>query len=149
MSSSENSKVVYTISLIAGVLILVNGLVLGGIGFFITQSIPDSSSSVFVRILLNILNTLTGIINAVTGIISTVTSILNTLMVVGIISGIIVIVAAVMSYKNPARKTLWGITLLVFSSVSIIIGGGFLLGLILGINGGILTLVLNPKGSTV
>jgi uncharacterized membrane protein len=59
--------------------------------------------------------------------------------------GIVVIVAAVMLYRNPPQKTLWGVLVLVLSIVSIFVGGGFLLGLILGVIGGILALIWKPK----
>ena len=66
-------------------------------------------------------------------------------MAIGVISGIIVIASAAMFYRNPVQKTMWGILIMVFSSISMIVGGGFLIGLILGINGGILALTWEPK----
>jgi len=74
-----------------------------------------------------------------------VSGILGVLMVVGVVLGIVVIVAAVMLYRNPPQKTLWGVLVLVLSIVSIFVGGGFLLGLILGVIGGILALIWKPK----
>jgi hypothetical protein len=53
--------------------------------------------------------------------------------------------AAIMFYRNPAHKTLWGIVVLVLSVISIFSGGGFIVGLILGIIGGALALSWKQK----
>ncbi len=66
-------------------------------------------------------------------------------MAIGIILGIIVIIGAIMLYRNPDQKTGWGIAVLIVSIISIFIGGGFLIGLILGIIGGALALQWKPK----
>ncbi len=55
----------------------------------------------------------------------------------GLIFSIIVIVGAIMIY-SPGREVAGGILVLIFSILSIIIGGGFFIGLILGIIGGAL-----------
>lgn len=58
----------------------------------------------------------------------------------GIISGLLVLVGAVMMYTQPRQTTTWGIIVLVFSIVSFSGGGGFFVGAILGLVGGILAL---------
>jgi hypothetical protein len=63
-------------------------------------------------------------------------------MAVGVILGIIIIIAAVILYRNPAQITTWGIVVLVLSIISIFIGGRFIIGFILGIIGGALALTL-------
>ncbi|MFH1327754.1 MAG: DUF6114 domain-containing protein [Candidatus Bathyarchaeota archaeon] len=75
-------------------------------------------------------------------------TILYTGMAIGIIFGIIIIVGASMVYRNPLSKTGWGIAILVLSIISIVIGGGFILGFILGIIGGALILAWKPKTPT-
>lgn len=65
------------------------------------------------------------------------------LQVVGvfaIIFAILILVGAYFSY-SPGKETLGGIIVLVFAALSIITGGGWLIGLILGIVGGILGLL--------
>jgi len=63
------------------------------------------------------------------------------LTVVGIASGVMVILGSVMVYTHPSESQLWGAIILAFSVVSIIGGmGGFLVGLILGVVGGVLAL---------
>ncbi len=58
----------------------------------------------------------------------------------GIVSGILVIVGAIMLYNEPGRAYAWGSVILAFSVLSFFGMGGFLLGALLGIVGGILAL---------
>jgi hypothetical protein len=121
LSSSEKPTAAFALSLIAGILILINGAAVGAVRSFIGPHIPGMGDRALV------------------------TGILGTVMVAGIILGLIVIVAAVMLYRNPAQKTMWGVIILVLSIISIFIGGGFIIGLILGIIGGALALTWKPK----
>jgi hypothetical protein len=123
LSSEEKPTAAFVLSLIAGILILINGAVVGAVRSFIGPHIPGMGERALV------------------------TGILSTVMVVGIVLGLIVIVAAVMLYRNPAQKTMWGVIVLVLSIISIFIGGGFIIGLILGIIGGALALAWKPKAS--
>jgi hypothetical protein len=123
LSSEEKPSAAFVISLIAGILILINGAIIGAVRSFIEPHIPGMGERALVS------------------------SILGAGMVVGIILGLIVIVAAVMLYRNPAQKTMWGIIVLVLSIISLFIGGGFIIGLILGIIGGALALAWKPKAS--
>ena len=65
---------------------------------------------------------------------------------VGILFGIAVIVGAVMLHHNPAEHSKWGLIILIFSILSIFGSamGGFDVGLILGVIGGILALTWKP-----
>lgn len=66
--------------------------------------------------------------------------------VAGVIFGIIIIVSAIMLYSRPEGHTAWGVIIIVFSLLSWIGAfGGFVIGFILGLVGGILALVFNPK----
>jgi len=69
----------------------------------------------------------------------------SSLAIVGLASGAMVLLGAVMLYTRPYESQLWGAIILAFSVVSIIGGmGGFLVGLILGLVGGILALTWKP-----
>jgi len=59
---------------------------------------------------------------------------------VGIVSGAVIPIAAYMLYNNPAQARLWGTVVLVFSITSLLSMGGFLVGALLGLVGGILAL---------
>jgi len=63
---------------------------------------------------------------------------------VGLIFAILVLVGAVMLWMKPQSHVAAGVIILLFSLFSIISGGGFIIGLILGIVGGILGIVWNP-----
>jgi hypothetical protein len=62
------------------------------------------------------------------------------LATIGVISGIIILIGAIMIYNQPARATTWGILILAFSIVSLFGMGGFFVGAILGVVGGVLAL---------
>lgn len=62
-----------------------------------------------------------------------------------ILFSIITIVGAIMLYFKPEWHTLWGLIVLTCSIPSIAVGGGFMIGLFLGIAGGILGITWKPK----
>ena len=64
----------------------------------------------------------------------------------GILCGVIVIVAAVMLYVNPRQDLLWGALVIAFSVISAASWMGSLgLGLVTGLIGGILALLWKPE----
>jgi len=67
--------------------------------------------------------------------------------VVGVIAGIIVILAAVMLVKRPKKRSTWGSLIILFSLFSIYGAamGGFGIGLVLGLIGGILAVTWKRK----
>jgi hypothetical protein len=67
---------------------------------------------------------------------------------IGVICGIIIIVGASMLNSRPASHGTWGIVILVLSVVSLFAGGGFVAGAILGIIGGILAITWKPAELT-
>ena len=66
------------------------------------------------------------------------------LMLVGLTSGIIVIVGAVMLDARPMEHFAWGAIILVFSVISFVGMGGFIVGAILGIIGGAFAISWRP-----
>jgi hypothetical protein len=67
----------------------------------------------------------------------------------GLILGVLVLLGALMLHFKPANKKAWGIMVIVFSVPSVIMGGGFIIGFILGIIGGKLSLSGKPKPAIV
>lgn len=63
---------------------------------------------------------------------------------IGLISGAMVIISGVMLRSNPGQRTLWGTLVVVFSCLSFFGFGGFIIGAILGIIGGIMSLTWKP-----
>jgi len=70
-------------------------------------------------------------------------------LIFGAITGIIVIVGAIMLYSQPRQHLIWGIIVLVFSILSILSSGGLIIGLILGIVGGALGIAWKPGAAPV
>ena len=62
------------------------------------------------------------------------------LAIVGIVSALVIILGAIMIYNQPSGKATWGALILAFSIVCFLGMGGFFLGAILGVIGGILAL---------
>lgn len=103
----------FIISLIAGILILINAAFFVFLAEFLEE--VEASIPVFV------------------------TGIFTGLAAVGAILAGLVIIGAILIYM-PGKETIGGILVIIFSILSILIGGGFLIGLILGIIGGALGL---------
>jgi hypothetical protein len=66
------------------------------------------------------------------------------LFFVGLLSGIVVIVGALMLNAHPAEHMAWGTLILVFSVISFLGMGGFYIGALLGIAGGAIALSWRP-----
>jgi len=62
------------------------------------------------------------------------------LAAVGAVSGIMILVGAVMLYNQPAKASTWGAVVLALSVVSLFGMGGFFIGALLGFVGGVLAL---------
>ncbi len=77
---------------------------------------------------------------------SLVSGIVGVMGTVGLVCGAIVLTSATMLLANVGQRRTWGILILVFSVLSFIGLGGFILGAILGIVGGILVLIWKPPG---
>ena len=63
----------------------------------------------------------------------------------GIVSGILVIVGAVMGFVQPRFGVVWGIVTVVFGALSIFSLGGFLVGMALSITGGAIAIVVGAS----
>ncbi len=108
-SDSEDQRAIagFTISLIAGILILANALLF-------TTAVGS--------ILGLVLPTLSG----------------NLIIAAGIVFGALTIMGSLL--LDRGKRAIGGLMVVIFSTLSIIVGGGFLIGLILGIVGGALGL---------
>ena len=122
MSQNEKPTKAFTLSLIAGILIISNSALLGAAATWfpwIIPTLPGSSAND--------------------------TTVLMRLAAVGLIFGVLVLLGAIMLYSKPANKKAWGIIIVVFSIPSVVTGGGFIIGFILGIIGGASALSRKPK----
>lgn len=65
----------------------------------------------------------------------------------GLVSGIIVLMSGILLRTSPTNRTIWGVLIIVFSVVSFFGTGGFIIGAILGIVGGVMALTWKPSTS--
>jgi len=125
MSQIEKSKGVSLLSLIAGLLIVCNAVAVGVAGAYfpwIFPTLPGSDNNATVPF--------------------------TTISIVALICGALILFAAIMLRITPENKKAWGILIMVFSIPSVITGGGFIIGFILGIIGGIKALRWKPETMT-
>ena len=135
MSQNEKPTLAFVLSLIAGILIIISGAISAVVSSFISGFIPGLPEA-------TIESSFAGL--------SIVSAVYYVLLAVGNrLFGILVFLGALMIYLKPSQKTAWGVVILVFSIISIVTGGGFIIGLILGIIGGALALAWKPKVQTI
>jgi hypothetical protein len=114
MSQTEISARAFTLSLVAGLLIVCNAVAVGVAGAhfpWIFPTLPGSDNNATVPF--------------------------TTISVIALICGALVLFGAIMLRIKPRNKKAWGILIIVFSMPSVITGGGFIIGFILGIIGGV------------
>ena len=129
---AEETNGAFLLSLIGGVLILIGSFVILGLGILGAFGMGFMGS-----IMDHMFDMMDGFGTA--GVLSGVLVI--AVSVIGIASGIIVIYGAFSVKNKPEERTTWGALILAFSLISLLSLGGFLVGAILGILGGILALV--------
>lgn len=66
----------------------------------------------------------------------------------GLASGVVVLISGVMLRTNPSQRSIWGVLIVVFSVLSFFGFGGFIIGAIIGIIGGIMALTWKPSTTT-
>ena len=122
MSRSEEPTRAFSLSLIAGILILTNAAAVAAAATWfpwIIPTLPGSSGND--------------------------TTILYSVAAVGLVCGVLVLFGAMMLRNRAANKKAWGIMIIVFSIPSVVTGGGFIVGFILGIIGGKSAFSWKPK----
>jgi hypothetical protein len=98
---------------------------------------------IFGGITLAFAGSLIGSLN-LTGAASASTTVLA-LGVVGVIMGLVMVVGAFMMYSKPSSVKMWGVIVLIFAIISWVTAiGGFFIGFLLGLIGGILALTFKP-----
>jgi hypothetical protein len=61
--------------------------------------------------------------------------------ITGVASGIAIIFCASLNHLKPKKNQIWGVGIIIFSLIALIGMGGFVLGTVLGLIGGILSLI--------
>jgi hypothetical protein len=114
MSQGEKPTKAFTWSLLAGILIVCNAVAVGAAGAWfpwIFPTLPGSASNAEVPF--------------------------ASIAVIGLVCGALVLFGAEMLRIRPVNKRVWGAIVIVFSIPSVITGGGFIIGFILGVIGGV------------
>ena len=114
MNQNEKSTKTFTLSLIAGILIVCNAVAVGVAGTWfpwIFPTLPGSENNAAVPF--------------------------AAIAAIGLICGVLVLFGALMLRIKPENMKAWSILIVAFSVLSVVTGGGFIIGFILGIIGGV------------
>ena len=130
-TKSEYPKAASILALVGGILIILCGTLLVAVSTFILPHINYSNVNTPPRLSPGVIPSL-------------VSGIVGTMGMFGLISGIIVLVSAIVLLTNSSQRRTLGVLILVFSVLSFLGLGGFVVGAILGVAGGILTLTWKP-----
>jgi hypothetical protein len=130
-AGSAYPKTAALLALAGGLIIMLGGVIFLGVASFVIPHLNLSNMTVP-----------QGIDRAaLPGLISGVLDVMGSF---GLICGAIVLVSATMLLARVGQRRTWGILILVFSVLSFIGLGGLVIGAILGIAGGVLTLRWKP-----
>ena len=121
MSRSEIPTRAFNLSLIAGILILTNAASVAAAATWFPWLIPTLPGSS-----------------------GNDTTVLYSVAAVGLTCGVLVLLGGIMLRSKPLNRKVWGIMIVAFSIPSVITGGGFIIGFILGTIGGALALSRKP-----
>ena len=130
-TSTAYPKTASILALVGGMIILLGGVIFVGVAAYVLPHLNYSNLTVpqgMDRA------SLPALISGVVGVMGAV----------GLVCGAIVLLSATMLLAKVGQRRTWGILILVFSVLSFIGLGGFVIGAILGIVGGILALRWKP-----
>jgi uncharacterized protein DUF6114 len=131
-------RLAFLISLIAGLLIVTGGLFTSLVGILLrTTGFEFANSQV----------TWPGTLGSGVGLFEFGVGLMG---IVGVLAGTIVVLAAVMLLRRPKKRSTWGSLIILFSLFSIYGAamGGFGIGIVLGLIGGLLAVTWKPKNIT-
>lgn len=134
VTTSAYPKTASILALVGGMIIILGGAIFIGVAVYVIPNL--NLSNVTVPQGMNPAS--------LPGLISGVLTVMGTF---GLVCGAIVLVSATMLLAKVGQRRIWGILILVFSVLSFIGLGGFVLGAVLGITGGILALRWKPSSS--
>jgi hypothetical protein len=75
------------------------------------------------------------------------TQFMAVISLVGLVSGVIMVVGAAMLRARPQEHAMWGTVIIVFSALSFVGMGGFFIGALLGIIGGAFAISYRPRAA--
>ena len=131
-TSPEYPRTASIIALAGGIIIVLSGVLFVAISALVLPNLAYSN--------INVPQGLSP--SAIPGLVSGFVGLMG---IFGLVSGAIVLVSAVKLLTNPGQTRTWSILILVFSVLSFIGLGGFIVGAVLGIVGGALVLKWKPS----
>ena len=117
------------LALVGGILMTLSGMLFLAVSVFILPNISYANLHVPPGV-----TNMAGLVSGAVGVVG----------LFGLVSGIIVLASAVLLRTTPSQRKTWGVLMLVFSILSFVGFGGFVVGAVLGVVGGIMTLTWNP-----
>jgi hypothetical protein len=133
-STSAYPKTAAILALAGGIFIVLGGVLFIGVAAYVLPHLNYSNMTVPKGL---DRASLPGLISGIVG----------TMGAFGLVCGAVVLVSATMLLARVGGRRTWGILILVFSVLSLVGLGGLLIGAILGITGGVLTLRWKPPAS--
>ena len=138
MSAETRAVVPFVLSLMGGIFIVL-GAVVASMFAFGSPAVVGSMSSWMSGVMGGMSGMMVGLMMGIYPIFS----------IIGLASGAVVILGAVMLYNRPSESQIWSALILAFSLLSILGAmGGFMVGLLLGVLGAVFGLVWKPATST-
>jgi len=150
MSQHETPTTAFILSLIAGVLILLSGILTsvwfmnGGYSFNYGNG---GMMNGYGGMMGGFSGMMTGYQNMMSGL-GVHSSYMTGFSIIGLIAGILVMIGAIMLNARPSEHTTWGAVIIAFSVISFLGMGGFWIGALLGIAGGAVALAWRPRSAT-
>ncbi len=135
MSAVDELSAAFLLSLIGGVLMLLSGVVMG---VWFSLGMPVFGG------MMGGMGSMMGGYTGMMGSVGFGSGFFSLVLVFGLVSGVVVLVGAFMLRSRPREAATWGVLILVFSLVSLVGMGGFFIGAVLGLVGGILALTWKP-----
>ena len=135
-TSAEYPRTASIIALAGGLIITLSGVLFVAVSAFVLPNLTYSSITVPHGLSAS----------AIPGLISGFVGLMG---IFGLVSGAIVLVSSVMLLTNSGQPRTWSVLILVFSVLSFVGMGGFIVGAVLGIVGGALVLKWKPPALQV
>ncbi len=130
-ATSEYPTTASIIALVGGIIITLSGVLFVAVSTFVLPNINYSN-----------LNTPPNLpASAIPGLVSGFVGLMGAF---GLVTGAVVLVSAILLLTNTGQRRTWSVLILVFSVLSFIGMGGFVVGAVLGIVGGALLLRWRP-----
>ena len=122
MSQTQKPTKAFKLTAASGTLVLINGALLAVVTEWFPKVMPTLPGST-----------------------SNDPSMLFSLSAVGLTLGALILLSALMLHLKPANRRIWGTASMAFSVPTVIMGGGFFAGCIMGIYGGVSAIRFKPK----